>query len=304
MNLAIVATAAPQSERDEIKLFASYMRAVRGVSENTAYHYSLDLKAVADFISCPLPQASRADLQRYISHLLESGKSAGTASRRLTCLRGFYRYLLDEEAITTDPTRGIPLPKQWKRMPRAINQQDCETLVASLGNSWVDVRDRAVLLTLYGSGLRVSELLNLRLVDVDLEAGVAKVWNGKGGKDGIVPLSPRAVAALREYIATVRPRLTGGREMPWLFLSKKHTHLSRVAVWYRIHDVSEALGRNVSPHAFRHGFATALIEGGADVRDVQVLMRHSSVETTQIYIHTDMSYLRRIYRANHPRAVV
>lgn len=159
------------------------------------------------------------------------------------------------------------------------------------------------MLTFFASGLRESELAALKVQDMDLDAGAAKVWDGKGGKDGIVPLSLPAIAALREYFSNVRPKLANGGAEPYVFLGQRGRGLTRQQIYYRVRGIAQAaLGRRISPHFLRHGFATALMEGGTDIRDVQVLMRHSSVDTTAIYVHIDLKFLRRIYYASHPRA--
>ena len=167
----------------------------------------------------------------------------------------------------------------------------------------MDVRDKAMLLTFFASGLRESELADLKLRDLDFEAGAAKVWKGKGGKDGIVPLSALAVAALKLYLDTVQPQLAGKLNAPNVFLGQRGRPLTRQQIYYRVNDISkDALGVRFSPHSLRHGFATVLVEGGADLRDVQILMRHALADTTAIYINTDLNYLRRIFYATHPRA--
>ncbi len=287
---------------DLIASFVAYLRSEKGASENTIANYETDIRKFAEWFAKPLTRVKRKDVQQYIHDLLAEGATARTAARRLASLRQFYRLLLDDGEVTVEPTRNLPVPKQWKTVPRALSQADFEKMVASLGNSTLDIRDRAILQTFYASGLRESELANLKLNDLDLDLGVAKVWGGKGDKDGIVPLNPSATGALKEYLETVRPRLLR-QPLPFVFLSRLGRQMSRVDIFNLVRNVGQAaLGKHVSPHYLRHGFATALIEGGADVRDVQALMRHSSVDTTAIYIHIDLAYLRRIYYASHPRA--
>jgi integrase/recombinase XerD len=272
------------------------------MATNTLASYESDVRKFAEWLGRPLAEVQRLDIQKYLSDSIAGGMSGPTAARRLATLRQFYRFLIDEEEVTSDPTRNLPAPKQWKTVPKALSQADLDVMVASLGNSPTAVRDRAMLLTFFASGLRESELAALKLQDIDLEAGIAKVWAGKGNKDGIVPLSPPAIAALREYLESVRPKLAP-EGTAVVFLGRRGKSLSRMAIWFRIRNIAQAaLGKHVSPHFLRHGFATALVEGGADIRDVQVLMRHSSVDTTAIYIHIDLTYLRRIYYASHPRA--
>jgi integrase/recombinase XerD len=288
---------------DLIQSFVSYLRAERAAAEHTVTSYENDVRDFAMWIEKPLSTVTRVDLQAYLNHSLSTGISPGTAGRRLSCLRHFYRFLIDEDLVHIDPTRNLPTPKRWKTLPKPLSQADLDTMVASLGSSWIDIRDKAMLLTFFASGLRESELVALKLQDLDLEAGAAKVWDGKGGKDGLVPLSPPAIVAVQLYIETVRPKLLRGGSDHHVFLSRLGGPLTRMQVYNRVSAIAKAtLGKRISPHFLRHGFATALIEGGADVRDVQVLMRHSSVDTTAIYIHIDLIYLRRIYYASHPRA--
>ena len=287
-----------------ITRFLSYLHTECGAGDNTVASYENDVRKFAAWLlPKPLTQAQRNDISQFISAALTEGLSGRSAARRLSCLRHFYRFLVDEEEISAEPTRNLPVPKSWKTVPKALSLADLDKMLTFLGASWIDIRDRAILLTFFASGLRESELAALKLQDLDLEAGAAKVWDGKGGKDGIVPLSPPAIAALKLYIETVRPNLLHGGNDNHVFLSKLGGALSRMAIWYRVSRIAKAaLGKHISPHFLRHGFATALVEGGADIRDVQVLMRHSDVDTTAIYVHTDLNYLRRIYYASHPRA--
>ena len=294
------------ADSDNIQLiasFVSYLKAERGAGENTTVSYEHAVRKFAEWFEEPLGRAQRSDLRLYLSEALTAGGNGRTAAHHLSCLRNFYHFLIDEGVTRIDPTRNLPVPKSWKTVPKAVSLAEVNKMVASLGSSWLGIRDRAMLLTFFASGLRESELADLKLQDVDLDAGAAKVWDGKGGKDGIVPLSPPAVAALRDYIENVRPSLARKSGDPRVFLGRYGKQLTRMAIFYRVRDISEAaIGRRISPHALRHGFATAMIEGGADVRDVQVLMRHASVDTTQIYVHTDLKYLRKVYYDTHPRA--
>lgn len=293
----------PADNNDLVNRFLKYLRSERGAGENTLASYEHDVRNFAAWLEKPFPETTRIALQKYVSDSLDEGVSARTAARRLSCLRHFFHFLIDEDEIQFDPTRNLPVPKRWKTVPKPLSLADLDKMVASLGSSWLAIRDRAMLLTFFSSGLRASEFAALKMQDLDLEAGAAKVWNGKGGKDGLVPLSPPAVAALQLYIETVRPKLLRGGSDHHVFLSRSGGALSRMAIWFRVSGIAKAaLGKHISPHFLRHGFATALVEGGADIRDVQVLMRHASVDTTAIYIHIDLKYLRRIYYASHPRA--
>jgi integrase/recombinase XerD len=300
----------PSNNAQLIADFVAYLQIERGAKENTVASYSHDLTHFSGWLGQSFASALRTDLQRYIASSLESGISGRTVARRLSCLRHFFHFLIDEEEIKTNPAQNLPVPKCWKRIPRSLPSGDLDKMVAHPGISggrslaartWVDIRDKAMLLTFFASGLRESELAALRLEDLDLDAGTAKVWDGKGGKDGLVLLSPPAVAALQLYFETAPPFAV--RRTSHVFLNRRGGGpLSRKAIWDRVSAIAEAaLGRHVSPHVLRHSFATALIEGGADIRDVQVLMRHASVDTTSQYVHISLTELRKTY-ASHPRA--
>jgi len=203
------------------------------------------------------------------------------------------------------------LPKYAKPLPNIARQCDVEKMIASLGNSPLDVRDIAMQLMLFGSGLRVSELAALKLRDIDLDTGVVKVWGGKGGKDAVLPLSDAAILAVKRYLAEARPWLAffgrvnlGPSTSPHLFLGRRcGNRMTRQNIQQRLQAIGKAaLGRNISPHQLRHGYGTVLVENGADILDVQALMRHARIETTQIYLHLDLNYLKEKYDASHPRA--
>ncbi len=316
-SLAIVPAPDP-GESPSLKLFNVYLRRERRLSEHTVINYLNDVRQFENWLElsgrCTEPgrcleRATRDDLQAYVVECMANGLSARSAQRKLFAFRLFYRLLLDEELITDNPTRGIPLPKIQHTLPKCLSVEDVDCVVR-----WMDtakdergrrfpLRDRAIMLTLFASGLRASELVNLKLADLDLENGFIKVWNGKGGKDGIVPLSPPAIEALLTYIRDVRPKHDPKQECPFVFLSFFHKGpLSRQGLYYRLRTICrQALGRDVSPHQFRHACATALLKGGADIRDVQAVLRHADVDTTQIYIHTDLTYLRGVYEHSHPR---
>lgn len=294
-----------------INLFTDYLRRERGASENTVSSYLLDLEKFDAWLSprgLSLEQVHRSDIREYLAARMAEGVSPRSARRVLSCMRTFYRLLLDDERIRVNPTIGIPLPKVWKALPRFLEFSEVETMVRwrELQKDSLALRDKAILLTLFASGLRESELINLKLSDVDLDAGFLRVWNGKGGKDGIAPLSPPAVESLKAYLQTERPKLDSKGESLFLFLTgaknSKGAKLTRQALFKRVREIGRsALGRDVGIHEFRHGCATALVKGGADIRDVQAVLRHSDINTSQIYTHTDITYLKGIYDKSHPR---
>src|ERR1022692_4746939 len=221
-----------------IASFVRYLRAERDAGENTVSSYETDVRKFAEWLGRSLLSVQRTDLQQYLSDSLNAGTNARSAARRLSCLRHFYRFLIDEDDIQIDPTRNLPVPKRWKTVPKSLSLADLDKMVASLGASWLDVRDKAMLLTFFASGLRESELAALKLQDLDLEAGAAKVWNGKGGKDGLVPLSPPAIAALRLYLEIVRPKLADHGSSPYVFLTRLGGPLTRQQVYYRVRDIA------------------------------------------------------------------
>jgi integrase/recombinase XerD len=301
-----------------IERFLKYLQMERRLAPKTITSYEFDLQNFAQWSARPFADSGRTDVQRYLSELLGMGRSGTTVARHLASLRQIYRFLLDEELAQADPTRHMPIPKTWKKVPPSLSTAEVETMVASLGPSlaepagrlrsaplWRNLRDKAMLLTFFSSGLRAGELAVLKVVDLDLESGSAKVWNGKGGKDGIVPLSPPAIAALKAYfdVRAKRRAKLRGPDSPYVFPGRAGRGIQRAQVYNVIRNIGRtALERRISPHALRRGFATAMIEGGADIRDVQALMRHASIDTTALYIRIDLNYLRRIYYASHPRA--
>jgi integrase/recombinase XerD len=287
--------------------FAAYLRMERGLAENTVVSYLLDLAQFSDWLKQPLEKAKRENVQKFLAETLKGGTDARSVTRKIFTLRRFYCFLLDEGKIKKDPTLGIPLPKRDRKVQYAATQAEVEAMVASLGVSAIDLRDRAILLLLFGSGLRASELINLKLPDIDLETGIVQVWCGKGAKDGLVPLSPVSVAALREYLEKGRAQLDPNGECPYLFVGGGHSNcghqFTRQALYYSIADISKrVLGKRVSPHRFRAGCATALLEGGSDIRDTQRIMRHALIDTTQLYLGISMTFLRTNYYKFHPRA--
>jgi integrase/recombinase XerD len=304
-------TAQQQQNAELITRFFAYMRAERGCAENTIESYGLDLYRLAKWFNKPVTTIQRQDLSAYAVARLQSGTGPRSVTRSIKAFRSFFRFLIDDEEMAHDPTIGVPLPQYSKPMPHIARQVDVEKMVASLGDSPLEVRDRALLLVLFGSGLRESELANLKLQDIDLQSGVVKIWGGKGGKDAVLPLSDSAIDALKRYLGDVRPKLAefgvrsrGYVASPYLFLGRRcGDRMTRQNLFYRVRDIAKAaLGRSVSPHQLRHGFATVLVENGADIGDVQALMRHARVSTTQIYLHLDLKYLKEKYNASHPRA--
>jgi integrase/recombinase XerD len=282
----------------------------RGLADNTVRSYVLDLESFARWFKHPIERADRAHVQKFLVQQLASGASPQTVMQKLFALRRFYNFLLDEETITKDPTLGIPLPKRAIKVQHAATLAEVEAMLASLaslGSTPLDLRDSAALLLMFGSGLRASELLNLKLTDVKPEQSIVQVWCGKGSKDGVVPLNPLTVAAIREYLEKGRPAFDSKGECPYLFVGRQQHcgsgGITRQNLYHRIREISKrVLGKELSPHRFRAGCATALLEGGSDLIDTQRIMRHASVDSTQRYLDVSMAFARKAYQTSHPRA--
>ena len=292
-----------------IEQFGVYLNTERGCARNTTEAYFSDLQHFAEWLAegwhgnppSTIEKADRYRIQKYLGELLTHGASPKTVGRKLYCLRRFYVFLLDEEVVTKNPAAAIQMPKVEVKVMSAITLEDLEKMVISLGASPLDIRDRAMLLLLYASGLRVSELIALKRQDLDLENGVVRVWSGKGAKDGIAPLNRVAIAALNEYL-NVRPQLERSSS-PFVFLGRYGTQLTRQEIYLRVTEISmRALGRRISPHRLRAGCATALLEGGSDIRDTQKILRHASIDTTQRYLDLNLGFMRQAYYRSHPRA--
>jgi integrase/recombinase XerD len=291
-----------KSNEELISNFITHLRAERGASKHTVSDYQRDIHKFAEWLGGELRAATRNSFQMYMRFLIAGGKSGSTARRRLCCFRTFYQFLADEGEIELDPTLNLPGPRAWKKLPKSVSQADLEKMVASLGTSPLEIRDKAMLLTFFGSGLRESELAALKLPDIDLESGILKVWGGKGDKDAMLPMSALSIVAIKQYLEQARPGFVRNNNSPQLFLGHGGRPLTRQQVFNRVRDIAKVvLGEKVSPMNLRHSYATALIDGGADIRDVQVLMRHTDIKATEIYIHTDVNYLRR-FHGKHPRA--
>jgi len=235
--------------------------------------------------------------------LASRGGRATRAARRVSSLKRFYRYCLRERLIQTDPTLRLDPPKRVPRFPKTLSEGDVDALLAAPdAGTPLGVRDRAMLEALYATGLRVSELVNLKLFEVDLQAGVVRVL-GKGSKERLVPLGEQAVLALREYLSASRKKLLGKRASDALFVTGRGGAMTRQAFWHLIgrYGARAVPGKRLSPHVLRHAFATHLINHGADLRVVQLLLGHADISTTQIYTHVARERLKQLHAKHHPR---
>ena len=291
------------------RLIETYLDAVwmeKGLSENTLSSYRRDLTQFAAWLNeraVALIDCRRDELQQHLSWRFKEKLKASSTSRMLSCLRGFYRYLIREELIKEDPVLLIESPKKGRSLPKTLTEQDVvDLLEAPELNDPVQFRDRAMLEVLYATGLRVSELVGLQLHEINLNQGVIRVM-GKGGKERLVPLGEEAIGWLLQYLRDVRPQLMGEQVGDVLFPSRRAQQMTRQTFWHRIkrHALVAGIEKPISPHVLRHAFATHLLNHGADLRVVQMLLGHSDLSTTQIYTHVAQHRLQSMHQQHHPR---
>jgi integrase/recombinase XerD len=292
-----------------LKGFTAYMQLERSLSANTVESYLRDAGMVLDFLADEYPtvrlgEVKLAHLQGFVAFINELGLSAATQARILSGIKSFFRYLLLEGIIAADPTELLQSPKTARALPDILSIEDIDLLIGAIDHSTPEgMRNRAMLETLYSCGLRVSELLALRLSNLYLDIGFVRVV-GKGNKERLVPLGAEAAKQIMLYKDHVRsfvPVREAARDI--LFLNRRGTGLSRMMVFTIIRDAAAKAGlkMNVHPHTFRHSFATHLVERGADLRAVQEMLGHRSITTTEIYTHLDRGYLRNTLEKFHPR---
>jgi integrase/recombinase XerD len=291
------------------KEYKNYLKLERSLSENSIEAYVRDLDKLQQYIALTHPatqpeQVSTAQLTGFLQHIGELGLSAHSQARILSGIKSFYKFLLMEDIIRDDPSHLIESPKLGRKLPDTLSFEEIEQLLNSIDLSTPEgARNRAMLETLYSSGLRVSELVDLKLSNVYFDIGFLRV-TGKGSKERLVPIGRDAAKYLRIYIEQVRCHVPVKKTHEnYVFLNRRGSALSRVMVFMIIKDLAREIGlqKNISPHTFRHSFATHLIEGGADLRAVQEMLGHESITTTEIYTHLDRDYLRQVIRDFHPR---
>ena len=276
-----------------------------GLSENTLNAYRTDLAAFEGWLGkkkLALDAVTRAELLGYLAANVRQGLSPRSSARRLSTLRRFYRYLLREGLIGEDPTADVRSPSLGRPLPKSITEASVEKLLTAPPETTLGVRDRAMLETMYASGLRVSELVALALNELDLTTGLVRV-TGKGGKERIVPLGDEATSRLGDYLKGARPSLLGEQKSGAVFLTRRGQPMTRQAFWQLIKRYSAAAGidSSLSPHSLRHAFATHLLNHGADLRSVQMLLGHADLSTTQIYTHVAKARLQTLHASHHPR---
>ncbi len=293
-----------------IKHFSNYLKLERSLSENSIEAYERDAEKLKQFMEMTHPnvspqKVSSKQLQGFIVYINELGMSAFSQARILSGIKGFYKYLMFEELIDKDPTVLIEGPKLGRKLPDTLEYHEIEKLLEAIDLSSPEgQRNRAILEMLYSSGLRVSELVNLKRANVYFDMGFLRVV-GKGNKERLVPIGRDAMKYLKIYLEEIRPLIPVQKDgEPYVFLNRRGKKLTRVMIFTIIKVLAAKIGLNksISPHTFRHSFATHLIEGGADLRAVQEMLGHESITTTEIYTHLDRDYLKQVIKEFHPRS--
>lgn len=288
--------------------FFHYLQVERGLSDNTINSYQRDLKRYVYYLESELHKTdwntmSRSDLIGFLHVLKDENKSSATISRSLSSLRLFHQFLLREQLANKDPSIHIETPKKEQKLPAILSSQDVEKLLAINGQAPLDIRNKAMLEMLYATGLRVSELISLKVSDLHLTMGFVRCL-GKGSKERIVPLGDVAKDAIENYISYSRSTILKKKKEDILFLNQHGRPLTRQGFWKILKSVAKdrQIEKNITPHTLRHSFATHLLENGADLRAVQEMLGHADISTTQIYTHVSKARLKDVYKAFHPRA--
>jgi integrase/recombinase XerD len=301
--------AVADSAKDPKAMIDRFLDAIwmeRGLSENTLGAYRADLIALNQRLeskSLELVKASRADIMDYIAWRVEGGAKPRSTARQLSSFRRFFRYLLREGVIGEDPTVNIAMPKIGRSLPQSLTEPDVEALLAApkvsepLGH-----RDRTMLEVLYATGVRVSELINLKLSQINLNQGVLRIV-GKGDRERLIPLGDEAQDWIRDFIDGARGEIMLERQTEYLFPTRRGDRMTRQAFWHIIKRYAKkaSISKKLSPHTVRHAFATHLLNNGADLRVVQLLLGHSDVSTTQIYTHVARERMKELHGRHHPR---
>src|SRR5690625_4557492 len=289
--------------------FFHYLLIERGLSENTLTSYKRDLKQYTQYIGKTAQKSewdkvTRNDIVHFLHIVKDSGKSAATISRYISSIRAFHQFLIREQLVTNDASLHLEIPKKDRRLPDVLSVSDVEKLLSVKGNSALHIRNTAMLELLYATGLRVSELITLKVSDLHLTMGFVQCF-GKGSKERIVPLGNAAKNAVEHYLDSARKQLVKNKKDPgMLFVNHHGNPLTRQGFWKVLKNVAKQAGisKTITPHTLRHSFATHLLENGAELRIVQEMLGHEDIVTTQIYTHVTKGRLKDIYNSYHPRA--
>ena len=298
----------PESPVHTIDAYVSYLRDVRRMSPNTVENYARDLASLAAFAErrgIEVGQLQRRDLEAFVRSLMSSGLSPRSVARAVACVRGFFRFVALERPDQKSPAEDLRAPRAWPALPKFLDLDEVDRLLAQPDVATErGLRDKALIEMLYATGMRVSELLGLKPGDLNLDEGYL-TCTGKGDKQRIVPIGQQAADWVRRYMRDSRPRLLHERASPWLFVNARDGGpLSRVGFWkvLKAYGIKAGISREISPHVLRHSFATHLLERGADLRAIQVMLGHADLSTTQIYTHVLEARLRAVYDRFHPRS--
>jgi integrase/recombinase XerD len=291
----------------EIERYIDALWMEKGLSDNSLSSYRRDLRQFNDWLvknrASSVVGADRSSLQAYLGARLELGRSPRSTARFLSCVRGFYHYLLREGRITVDPTLDVDSPKLGRPLPKSLSEAEVDKLLRTPDlEEALEFRDRTMLELLYACGLRVTELTSLQVSQISLNQGVVRVF-GKGSKERLVPMGEEALSWLQRYMAGPRMELLKGLPSDVVFPSRRGTQMTRQTFWYRIKIYARRAGikQDLSPHTLRHAFATHLLNHGADLRVVQMLLGHSDLTTTQIYTHVAKQRMQELHAQHHPR---
>lgn len=295
------------SDRQILDAFIDNIWIEKGLSQNTLDSYRSDLEQFSIWLeknNLTFSKTSKKEILSYLSFLFQKGLGSKTVARKLSSLKSFFRYLVFKSIITIDPSSEVETPKLLKSIPKSISEKEVEALLAA-PDAKIDIglRDKTMIETLYSCGLRISELINLELLNLNLRQGVIRVI-GKGQKERLVPMGDQLINLLDLYISSSRNNLLNNKHSDFLFLSNRGQRMTRQSFWYRIKHYCLDLGfepEKISPHVLRHAFATHLLNNGADLRVVQLLLGHSDLNTTQIYTEVARQRLKRLHTEHHPR---
>ena len=295
------------SDRQILDAFIDNIWIEKGLSQNTLDSYRSDLEQFSKWLkknNLSYLKTSKKEILSYLSFLFQKGLGSKTVARKLSSLKSFFRYLVFKSIIQNDPSSEVETPKLLKSIPKSISEKEVEALLAAPDEKTdIGLRDKTMIETLYSCGLRISELTNLELLNLNLRQGVIRVI-GKGQKERLVPMGDQLIGLLELYISSSRKNLLDKRHSDFLFLSTRGQRMTRQSFWHRIKHYCLASGfepDKISPHVLRHAFATHLLNNGADLRVVQLLLGHSDLNTTQIYTEVARQRLKRLHTEHHPR---
>ncbi|MGP4072394.1 site-specific tyrosine recombinase XerD [Piscibacillus sp. B03] len=293
---------------DALRDYIHFLQIEKGLADNSIASYRRDLNQYLKFLKeveevAEVNQIERHHIREFLKHLDDAGKSSSSIARMISTIRSFHRFIIQEYGVKHDASLHIQTPKKERKLPKVLSNSDVETLLDLNGSEPLDLRNKAMLETLYATGLRISELLSLKVNDLHLMMGFVRII-GKGGKERIVPLGKHAQQAIEEYVEHARPSFLKHNQTDALFLNHRGKQMTRQGFWKVLKKIAREKGirAELTPHTLRHSFASHLLENGADLRAVQEMLGHADISTTQIYTHISKTRMKDIYQNYHPRA--